>query len=42
MWHVITTSLIFGGTIMLLIGIISGVMTVTHYLFNNGDDETLI
>ncbi len=42
MLHVIVSSLIFAGVITLFIGIVSGIITVTHYLFNNGDDESLL
>jgi hypothetical protein len=42
MAHIIGTSVIVGGLIIVLVGIVSGVIVVTEYLFNNGDDESLL
>jgi hypothetical protein len=42
MAHIIGTAVLVGGLITVMIGVLSGVILVTQYLFNNGDDESLL
>lgn len=42
MLHVIVSTVMIIGLVTVVVGVISGVITVTKYLFNNGDDESIL
>jgi preprotein translocase subunit Sss1 len=42
MLHILVGSIMFGLIIVGFIGMVSTLITITDYLFNNGDDESLL